>query len=290
MTRRPRTRRPSFSDTRRIPLFEQAPMPMAALQSGTPRHEQVAAWLRDQITACTLAPDAQLPSEHALCERFGVSRVTVRHALATLESEGLIYRRQGLGSFVRRPRVPTGLVRLTSFAEDAARAGFEASSEVRHLGTEPATEALAQKLGVAEGLPLTRLDRVRLADGLPVAFDQTWMPPRIGALLDEQDLEHDTLYHLLEARFRIPVLGGTLRFDATDAPALVADALGLAPGTAVMRVSRTSLTTGEEPVFFQCRHYRGDRVAFDLTLARDADRPRGEYPMQELDAIFLPAP
>lgn len=267
---------------------------MPPLAPGSPRHEQVAAWLRDQITACALSPEAQLPSEQALCQRFGVSRVTVRHALATLEAEGLIYRRQGLGSFVQRPRVPTGLVRLTSFAEDAARAGFAASSRVEHLGPEPAEARLAERLGVAEGAPLVRLDRVRLADGLPVAYDQTWLPKRFGALLEGHDLARETLYHLLETRFGVPILGGTLRFDATSAPDFVARGLGLAPGTAVMRISRTSHTRGGEVVFFQCRHYRGDRVAFDLTLAREAGGaaplPSGTFPMQEMDTVVLPAP
>lgn len=256
-----------------------------------PRHEQVAAWLREQIASCVLAPDAQLPSEHALCARFGVSRVTVRHALGTLEAEGLIVRRQGLGSFVRRPPVPTGLVRLTSFAEDAARAGFAATSQVTHLGPEPADERIAHALGVAPGTPITRLDRVRLADGLPVACDQTWLPPDVADRVAGRDLAAETLFDALAA-LGLPVTGGHLRFDAVAAPRRVADALGLAPGTPAMRLSRTSVGPDGRVLFFQCRHYRADRVAFDLTLARDAappaPLPAGAFPMRQMDAVLLP--
>ena len=70
------------------------------LESGRPRHEQISDWLRQQIENGSYAVDEKLPSEKELGEQFDVSRVTVRRALQTLESEDYIYRRQGLGSFV----------------------------------------------------------------------------------------------------------------------------------------------------------------------------------------------
>ena len=84
------------------------------LKPGQPRHEQISDWLRVQIQEGVYAADAQIPSESQLTERFEVSRITVRRALQTLENEGLIYRRQGLGSFVKDTRVRQGLVRLTA--------------------------------------------------------------------------------------------------------------------------------------------------------------------------------
>ena len=65
------------------------------LKSGSPRHEQLSDWLRSQIEQGAYEPDEQLPSEKQLGERFDVSRITVRHALQTLESDGWIYRRVG---------------------------------------------------------------------------------------------------------------------------------------------------------------------------------------------------
>src|SRR5699024_8009994 len=98
-----------------------------------PRHEQISNRIRKQIESGSYKVDEKLPSENDLSEKFGVSRVTVRRALQTLESEQLIYRCQGLGSFVKDNRSHQSLVRLADFVEDMKRAGMEASSRVIQL-------------------------------------------------------------------------------------------------------------------------------------------------------------
>jgi DNA-binding transcriptional regulator YhcF (GntR family) len=121
------------------------------LQPGVPLHQQISARLREEITSGALEPHARLPSEQELGSRFDVSRVTVRRALQTLEADGLIYRRQGLGSFVCDRRVPHGLVRLTDFAQDLQRAGLDASSRVLHRGLVECPPEVAERLGVEAG-------------------------------------------------------------------------------------------------------------------------------------------
>ena len=256
-----------------------------------PRHEQVAVWLRAQIADGALAPGARLPTEHTLCAQFGVSRITVRHALATLDAEGLVVRRQGSGSFVALPRVPTGLARLTSFAEDAGRAGLSGTSRVLYHGPDAADAFVAGALGLDVGAPIVRLDRLRLADAVPVAFDRAWLPPDLARHLDGHDLAAATLFGLFEARGL--VLGrGHLRIDATAATNDVASVLDVAPGMALLRLVRTIATDDGRTLYVQCRQYRADRAAFDLTLARDAHAPvalpSGALPVRDLDTVLLP--
>ena len=98
--------------------------------TATPRHERVSSWIRDQIETGALLENDQLPSENQLGQRFGVSRITVRRALQTLESEGLIFRRQGLGSFVADNRLHHGLEHLSDFVEDMEAAGLKPESIV----------------------------------------------------------------------------------------------------------------------------------------------------------------
>ena len=266
---------------------------MPSSSSDGPRHEQVAAWLRLQITEGALAPGARLPTEHALCERFGVSRITVRHALATLDAEGLVARRQGAGSFVARPRMPTGLARLTSFAEDAARAGLAGTSHVLYHGPDTADAAIAAALGRDVGAPIVRLDRLRLTDGVPIAFDRAWLPPDLAQALDGHDLAAATLFGLFD-RAGLAIDRGHLRIDATAAAGDVADVLGVPPGTALLRLVRTIADGNGRVLYVQCRQYRADRAAFDLTLARDADTPAhlptGALPVRDLDTVLLPTP
>jgi GntR family transcriptional regulator len=264
------------------------------LRPGIPLHEQISTWLREEIRSGRLPPDAQLPSEHELCERFGVSRVTVRRALQTLDADGLIYRRPGLGSFVCDKRLAQGLVRLTDFAQDVARAGLRATSRVLHREREPCPAPIAARLGLAAGSPVIRLDRLRLGDGDPLALDRTWLPPFYAQLLEGQDLSSQTLYRVLEREFGIPALSGRYRITAVTADAGTAGPLEVAVGDALLVIERTTRTVGGKPIYFQRRYYRADRMAYELELSRDAGQPAedGEppegMPVREFEVVVSP--
>lgn len=259
------------------------------LKPGRPRHEQVSDWLRRQIEEGRYDIDDQLPSESQIGQRFGVSRITVRRSLQTLENEGLIYRRQGLGSFVKDNRVRQGLVRLTDFVEDMAKAGLLASSKVVHRGPEPAGPDVAERLRVEVGTPVFRLDRLRLGDDEAMAFDQTWMPMFYAQFLESQDLEHTTIYHILEHNYSIPVLSGHYRIEAVNAAPDVAARLGVPTGRALLLIERTSETYGDKRIYYQRRYYRSDRIAYELSLERkDGSRlPASQgLPLREFEPVF----
>lgn len=252
-----------------------------------PRHQQVSSWLRSALREGTFAPGDRLPSEHELCARFGVSRVTVRRALHTLEAEGLVVRRQGLGTFAAPPKVPQGLVRLTDFAQDMERAGLTPSSRILRHDREPCPAPVAEVLGLEPDTPVVRLDRLRLGDGEPLALDHTWLPLFYGQLLEAHDLTHETIYGLLERVYDIPVLSGHYRIEGGVADAEVARALGLRRGRPLLVVERTSRTVGERVVYFQRRYYRADRVAFELELERKPGQPAGDgMPLRGFEPVF----
>ena len=135
------------------------------------RHEQVANWLRQQIKSGKFKINAQLPSESELCRQFEVSRVTVRHALRTLETENMISRRQGVGSFVKPQPMRHPLMKVTDFAEDMAQAGLTASSLVLRFETDQPPAKIRELLGVPEGQLTIRLDRLfEVAESAGVAW------------------------------------------------------------------------------------------------------------------------
>ncbi len=255
------------------------------LKTGQPRHEQISDHLRAQIQEGVYPADTQIPSESQLTERFDVSRITVRRALQTLENEGLIYRRQGLGSFVKETGVRQGLVRLNDFVEDMNQAGLTGSSRVLHFGQEKAPADVAKALGIQEGHILIRLDRLRLGDGEPVAFDQTWMSVFYAGLLDGHDLEQDTIYRILEQHYGITVERGHYRLKAVNANPVVAAQLEVPQGRALLLIERTSVTHGEKRIYFQRRFYRSDRVAYELELER---RPGQQHPtaLRDFEPVF----
>lgn len=239
------------------------------LESGKPRHEQISDWIRERIFTGEFAPNHQLSSENQICDQFGVSRITVRRALQTLESEGLIYRRQGLGAFVSDKRVPQGMVRLTSFVEDMAHAGLEAQSLIVAHMQVSCPESVAIQLNLEPGKKVSMLERLRLGDGEPIAFDRTWLPVFYGQLLEGFDLTNDTIYRILEEEFEIEVLRGHYRLDAVNADRFLSEHLKVQEGKALFLIERTSMTTRNKPVYFQRRYYRTDRVSYELELARD---------------------
>jgi len=237
----------------------------------------------------------QLPSEHELSRIFSVSRSTVRQALQSLEADGLIYRRQGLGSFVCDRRVAQGLVHLTDFAQDMQRAGIRALSRILRQEIAGAVPEVAEALGVEAGTPVYRLDRLRLGDGEPIALDLTWLPPAYGRLLEGHDLTTLTLYQLLEGEYAIPILSGRYRLSAVAAGPEEAQVLAIHPGDPLLLIERTSRTLEGRPVYVQRRYYRPDRIVYEIEAARDSDSgasalPEEGLPLREFEAVFLRAP
>lgn len=235
-----------------------------------PLYWQLAARLRLSIADGSYGDGAQLPTEEMLGQEFGVSRITVRTALDRLAAEGLVRRERGRGTFVVAPPIELDLERFTDFAEDMAASGFRPSSRVTHFAEEPAQAEVAAQLGIIPGTPVVRVDRLRLADDQPLAFDRTFLPLRFGRLLDRTALATTTILRQLEADFDIPILSGRYTVEATNAGIDLAAALALAPGAPVLLMHRTSHTIGDERVFYQRRHYRGDRVCFTVDMRRSA--------------------
>lgn len=258
------------------------------LKDGIPRHAQISQWLRDKIESGAYTPDEKLPSENELAKKFDVSRVTIRRALQSLENEESIYRCQGLGSFVKDDRTPHKLVRLTDFNEDMAKAGLDASSKVLLFESVDAPQWLSDILNVEAGNKVIRIDRLRLGDDEPVAFDSTWLPILYGQLLDKDSLQETTIYKQLEENYEIPVIRGCYRMSAELADKDLASHLEVSENSALFLIDRISYTIGEKPVYYQKRYYRNDKVKYQMTLERDhtmeTDSP--DMPLKEFVPVF----
>lgn len=258
------------------------------LKEGSPRHTQISNWLRKQIEEGIYKADEKLPSENELCQKFDVSRVTVRKALQTLENEQLIYRSQGLGSFVSDDRSRQSFIQLTDFEEDMHRAGLTPSSEVIRTKTIPATNQIASLLNLEPDKIVVRLDRLRLGDGQPIAFDITWLPMFYGQLIEGYELQEETIYGILEDDFDIPVEKGYYRIEAENASKEIAGYLNIDDGAALLLIDRLSLTVGEKPIYYQKRYYRSDKIVYELMAERDSDAQtnKSEMPLREFNPVL----
>ena len=142
------------------------------------RYREIEGYLRTLVEGAR--PGDPLPSEAELCERFSVSRMTVRQALSELTNDGLVERRRGQGTFVahrpvhRRPGV------FLSFTEEMHRRGAQATSRLLSAGLDDPRRPEAEDLGLAPGSQVVRVARVRLADGVPVALEDAALVPELG--------------------------------------------------------------------------------------------------------------
>lgn len=226
--------------------------------------------LAGEILGGQPAPGERLPAEDQLAQRFGVSRTTIRAAVQNLIRRGLVEIRRGKGSYVTRPKLTQELTGLTGFVEDMAALGLAASARVVSHGLMPANETVARHLALARGETIMRIQRVRLADGVPVSFDETYLPAALGLRVAAEDLATQPIFTLLEERFDTPLIEAEYRLEAVAADAAIAQALAIERGAPIFLIERTSFTEGHRPVDYERLYYRGDHIRFTTRLARRA--------------------
>lgn len=260
------------------------------LKEGIPLHRQISDWLKQEIESGALTSDEKLPSENELSKKFDVSRVTVRRALQTLENEQLIYRCQGLGSFVTDQRTHQSFSILNDFTEELEGSGMEASSKLISFEQVDISEQkdLLSYLDIKNKKIAVQLERVRMGDGEPIAYDITWMPIFYGQLIEGYNLEETTIFKILEDEFDIPIQKGCYRIEAAMADDKLAKHLNIDPQTPLLLMNRISYTIGEKPVYYQKRYYRNDKMVFELMAERRASNTNAddELPFKEMIPVF----
>lgn len=199
----------------------------------TPLYLQLARHLAEAVREGRYQPHEALPSERILSETLGVSRVTTRKAIDQLALQGLIVRRQGSGNYIA-PRLEQPLSRLSSFSEELHRRGFTPASRWLSRTLEAPTAEEARTLGLASGARVARLKRLRLADGVVMAYEESVLPASL--IPDPKAVEHSLYEHLTSLR-QAPTRA-VQHIHAVNAPERLARRMGIATGQAVLFVTR----------------------------------------------------
>ena len=230
--------------------------------------------LRAQIVAGIYPPHARLPSESGLMARYGVSRITVRNALAELEKEGILFKLPGKGVFVSKPKSFQSLGRLQGFAESMS--DCEVFNELISLRTLPADAEVARRLRLAEHEPVGELQRVRYLNREPVSLDITYVPAHLGARLAREDLATRDIFLILENDYGIALGFADLTIDALLADSRVANALQINLGDPILRIARLTHTETGEPLDFEYLFCRVDNFQFRLRIERQQATSHGK--------------
>jgi len=233
--------------------------------SRTPLHVQLAQQLEAAIQGGELPVGSRLSNEVDLAEAYGLSRPTVRQAIARLVDQGLLVRKRGVGTQVVGN---SGQVRrsleLTSLYDDLAAAHRKPETEVLRFGITPATAEVAAALQCEQGDRVLRLERLRRADGEPLALMRNWLPADLLET-DPATLAERGLYQLLRAEgVRLKVAHQTI--SAIPASLEHARLLSEEPGSPLLATTRITYDDHGQPVEYGSHLYRASRYSFEHTL------------------------
>jgi GntR family transcriptional regulator len=235
-------------------------------------YSQVESVLAAEITDGSLKAGDQLPTEDSLLARFEVSRITVRRAIQNLVSRGLVEILRGRGTFVAAPKITQELTELSGFVEDMQALGRKPTAHLIGKDIVIANETVADQLALTKGERVVRIHRVRLADDIPMSFDETYLPLEIGKKIITNNLKTEPIFALLEQKYNIPLFEAEYKLEAVAATVDVSAALRVPQGSPIFLIERTSYSTGGRPVDYERLYYRGDLIRFVTRLARKPQR------------------
>lgn len=239
----------------------------AGLVRGRPKGEQLQEILEAYIAS--LSPGDPLPSERALSQHYRVARMTVRQEIERLAAKGLVLRVHGRGTFVAKPKFVQS-ARLTSFSEDMRARGMTPGSSVPDLGVMTANEFVAGHLEVEPETPVVKIDRVRSADGEPMAFERAYLPAARFPGLEDEDLTGRSLYELLQERWGVVVDSADQIITGVALSAEEAELLGAAEHQPAFLIQRTTRDRGGLVIEYVRSLYRADRYDIQMPLKREA--------------------
>ncbi|MCD0482867.1 GntR family transcriptional regulator [Streptacidiphilus sp. ASG 303] len=208
-----------------------------------------------------------VPPERTLAAEFDTSRTTVRQALQELVVEGRLERIQGKGTFVAKPKVAQAL-QLTSYTEDMRAQGLEPASRLLDVGYVTADDRLAELLDIRPGSRVLRIERLRLANGDPMAIEAAHLSARRFPALRRNLVKHDSLYTALREVYGVTVAEAEETIETSLATPREAELLGSDVGLPMLLLSRHSYAADGEPVEWVRSLYRGDRYKFVARLKR----------------------
>lgn len=229
--------------------------------------------LRDAIEQGVYAPGSQLPTELKLVEMLGVSRTVVREALRFLQEDGLIARRQGQGTFVRKNPILQNLNANFGTTEMIHAAGMTPSTPHLKIENAAATQVVADALALAVGAPVVVIERVRAADIKPVVYSLDYISQSLVGDIDlavHWQAQDVSFYQLLQDILVQTIEYGIARVLPVKAPSRPAKMLNVPVNSPLLCLLQTDYVSHDVPVLYTCEYHLPD--AFDFIIIRRGPR------------------
>jgi len=227
----------------------------------TPIYLQIAEGISALLTNGGLPAGYVLPPERALCEHFGISRMTLRQAMSLLDREGLIASRRGMGTIVTHSRLRKQQQELRSFSEEIRGRGGRPESRLISLELVVAARSVRDFFELRDQQKVYEILRLRLNDGEPLALELVRIPERLCPGLERFDVAKNSLYQILEESYGLRLENCTEEISAEIPSAQHRKLLGLPKNTAVLVVNRKTFSDDGRAVEFTRSTFRGDRYS-----------------------------
>jgi GntR family transcriptional regulator len=236
--------------------------------SGNPLYRQIAEQLYINIVEGRLAAGAALEPESTLQETFGVSRVTVRHALTLLVEQGLITRKQGKGSFVQARPIEFTIDSLQGTTELATKLGLATTSKIIQMAHTRGSKLIRRELALPPEVNVVSLSRLDFSGHTPLAHASIHLPETIGAKLSREQLAEEALYPLLERTLGIVATDAHQIIEAGLADDAAAGRLGIPVNSPIVIVTRTTRDQNNVPFEFSVVEFNAKLIRFSISLRR----------------------
>ncbi|WP_108671609.1 phosphonate metabolism transcriptional regulator PhnF [Peribacillus acanthi] len=236
-------------------------------QSPVPIYFQLEEWMKQQIEDGKWKAGRAIPSERELSEQFKVSRMTVRQALANLVQEGILLKKKGLGTFVKEQKLEQVLLGLTSFSEEMLKRGMTPKSILINFEKITANPLVASQLAIHTNEEVFRIERIRLADDVPMAFETAYLPAHLFGEMTKEDA-YGSLYDYLQTQKGLKIQEAKQDIEALLADTRLAEFLQIKVGAPILQITRTAYLQTGTPFEYVRTAFRGDRYRFNHQVTR----------------------
>ncbi|HHW48808.1 MAG TPA: GntR family transcriptional regulator [Clostridiaceae bacterium] len=234
-----------------------------------PLYIQLKEKIKNAIESGEWKPDTQIPSERDLCNKYNVSRITVRQAISEAQKEGLLYKIQGKGTYVKTPKIEQGLMKITSFGSTLKSRGLNGRTEVLTAEIVPVDFQISNILNIDMTENVVNLGLLGLANDEPIVYYNSYFTYDIGIKMIDAAKKHAkegrpfSTYDLYK-ELNIPADTVSQTFEATNCDKETAKILKLKQGTALFVIVSVVYLNDGRPVEFKTAMYRADKYKFHI--------------------------
>jgi GntR family transcriptional regulator len=235
--------------------------------SPLPLHDQVKEIILEMIENEELKPDDVIPTERELCEIQGVSRMTVNKAILSLVNEGILYREQGKGTFVAKPKEKQQLTQLRSFTQEMNQKGFQTRTKILSFQIiEPTKQNRITLQMSKEHKYVIELTRLRMRETEPIALETVWIPHYLCSDMTIETIEGKSLYKVLEEKYHYHLEKANQTIEPIMLNEYESKLLNQKDKALALLFRRTTLIENGIPIEYTKTIYRSDMYKYEVTL------------------------